>query len=146
MLEKGIISEEQLNKAIEQQKITGQKLGEVLTGWESGPARSVRLSVCCAVSAICVWQRQWQQHCLDQAFASPAPGDSGDLDPDNHSRGEGLHGEDEMGDISAQGSPLSRSVVESGAAAQGMVTAWKGSGCGQIAQPGVADVDSETSL
>ena len=41
LLEKGIISEEQLSKAIEQQKITGQKLGEVLTGWNLATQRQI---------------------------------------------------------------------------------------------------------
>lgn len=108
LLEKGIISEEQLNKAIEQQKITGQKLGEVLTGWNLATQRQINgllrrqrnLRMATAVATALLGPLQ--------AFAaSPAPVTQvTSTQTSTSSRGEGLQAlnEEEMGDISAQGS------------------------------------------
>lgn len=106
LLEKGIISEEQLNKAIEQQKITGQKLGEVLTGWNLATQRQItgllrrqrNLRMATAVATALLGPLQ--------AFAaSPVPVTQV-TSTQSGSRSEGLKelSEDEMGDVSAQGS------------------------------------------
>lgn len=106
LLEKGIISEEQLNKAIEQQKITGQKLGEVLTGWNLATQRQItgllrrqrNLRMATAVATALLGPLQ--------AFAaSPVPVTQV-TSTQSGARSEGLKelSEDEMGDVSAQGS------------------------------------------
>ena len=106
LLEKGIISEEQLNKAIEQQKITGQKLGEVLTGWNLATQRQItgllrrqrNLRMATAVATALLGPLQ--------AFAaSPVPVTQV-TSTQSSARSEGLKelSEDEMGDVSAQGS------------------------------------------
>ncbi|MEN9456293.1 MAG: hypothetical protein RL210_1812, partial [Pseudomonadota bacterium] len=108
LLEKGIISEEQLSKAIEQQKITGQKLGEVLTGWNLATQRQINgllrrqrnLRMAAAVATALLGPLQ--------AFAaSPAPVTQvSSTQSAANQRGEGLQAlsEEEMGDVSAQGS------------------------------------------
>lgn len=106
LLEKGIISEEQLNQAIEQQKITGQKLGEVLTGWNLATQRQItgllrrqrNLRMATAVATALLGPLQ--------AFAaSPVPVTQV-TSTQSSARSEGLKelSEDEMGDVSAQGS------------------------------------------
>lgn len=105
LIEKGIISEAQLNKAIEQQKQSGQKLGEILTEWNLATKRQINgvlrrqrnLRMATAVATALLGPIQ--------AFAAaPAP-ITQTTASQSASRSGGLQAmsEDELGDVTAQG-------------------------------------------
>lgn len=105
LIEKGIISEAQLSKAIAQQQQSGQKLGEILTEWNFATKRQINgvlrrqrnLRMAAAVATALLGPIQ--------AFAA-APAPLTQISSSQAaSRSSGLQAlsEDEMGDVSAQG-------------------------------------------
>ena len=106
LIEKGIISEAQLDRAIAQQRQSGQKLGEILTEWNIATQRQINgvlrrqrhMRVAAAVATALLGPIQ--------AFAAaPAPVSqiSATQSASRTSGGLQARSEDEMGDISAQG-------------------------------------------
>ena len=105
LIEKGIISEAQLNKAIEQQRQSGQKLGEILTEWNLATKRQINgvlrrqrnLRMATAVATALLGPIQ--------AFAAaPAPvTQTTASQPAARSGGLQAMSEDELGDVTAQG-------------------------------------------
>lgn len=104
LIEKGIISEAQLSKAIAQQQQSGQKLGEILTEWNFATKRQINgvlrrqrnLRMAAAVATALLGPIQ--------AFAA-APAPLTQVSTQSTSRPSGLQAlsEDEMGDVAAQG-------------------------------------------
>lgn len=104
LIEKGIISEAQLSKAIAQQQQSGQKLGEILTEWNFATKRQINgvlrrqrnLRMAAAVATALLGPIQ--------AFAA-APAPLTQVSSQSTSRPSGLQAlsEDEMGDVAAQG-------------------------------------------
>ncbi|MEW9899094.1 hypothetical protein ABWL39_10730 [Chitinivorax sp. PXF-14] len=146
LIKKGLVTEDQLNRAIAQQQRSGQKLGEILTEWNLVTKRQIQgalrrqrnLRVAATLATALLGPLQ--------AFAvSPVP--ASQISAQTSSRESGLKAlsEEEMGDISAQGFAEDRLRQLTGKAGSGDgVETMKE--LAQLMNPLLQFIDAETSM